>query len=109
MISTEDEISIDLKDHGGPVYAGRTKGEKVREKYKLDNADVTNVKVKITIPENTYTINSSFFLGLLGESIRKAESKDAFLNKFCFVGPEIFNSKINDYISRALHEKKPLL
>ena len=109
MASTQDVLIINLEEHGGPVYAGRPKGEKVRGKYKLNYADENLIMVKIIIPEKTYTINSSFFLGLLGQSVRHAGSKVAFLEKFTFNTPDRFQSKINDYIGRALHEKKSLI
>lgn len=109
MTSNQDELIIDLSNHGGPVYAGRPKGDKVREKYNLQEADQENRKVKIIIPEETYTINSSFFLGLLGNSIRYSGSKEKFLDRYTFLTPDIFKPKIHDYITRALHEKKPLI
>ena len=109
MALKPNEIVINLGIHGGPVYAGRPKGEKVRNKYNLTDADNHDTTVKIIIPDETYTVNSSFFLGLLGESVRHAGSKEAFLEKFTFTTPDIFLSKINDYIARALHEKKPLV
>jgi len=108
MASIKNVLIINLEDHGGPVYAGRPKGEKVRKKYDLDKLDFEQTNVKIIIPDDTYTINSSFFLGMLGQSIRNAGTKEIFLESFTFDSPELFDSKINDYIDRALHERKPL-
>jgi hypothetical protein len=107
--NNKELIIIDLSQHGGPVYAGRPKAEKLREKYRLDEIDSLTEQVRIKIPENTYTINSSFFLGLLGKSVRQAGSKEDFLRKFSFEAPDVFKNKINDYIIRALHEAKPLM
>lgn len=109
MAAKKDELIIDLDEHGGPVYAGRTKGENVRAAYSLDAIDKTDKTVTILIPPNTYTINSSFFLGLLGDSVRYAKSKERFFKKFIFKPSDMFSKKIDDYVTRALHEKQSLL
>lgn len=55
-----------------------------------------------------YNINSSFFLGLFGKSIRKAGSKEAFLLKFKFETNGKEYQVINRSIERALIFKSPL-
>lgn len=102
-------LTIDFSNLGGPVYIGRPKGKLGREKYNLDAIDKSDVAVKVIIPENTYTINSSYFLGLFGDSIRAAGSREAFLKKFIFQCPEIFRNEIEKSIARALFESDDLL
>ncbi|WP_143613280.1 hypothetical protein [Thiohalospira halophila] len=110
MSANELTVEIDLKNHGGPVFAGRERGKKVREAVKLEDIDRDeSKKVKVVIPDDTYSINSSFFLGLFGDSIRHAGSKDSFLRKFEFYAPGHFRPKIESYISRALFERRGLL
>lgn len=104
-----NELVIDLSKHGGPVYAGRPKGKGTRDKYDLDSADKQNISIKIIVPEKTYTINSSFFLGLLGASIRCAGTREGFYDKFKIEAPDRFLVKFDEYVSRALHEKQPIL
>lgn len=100
---------IDLSKHGGPVFIGRDKGELVREEYNLEEIDTSDRQVVVKIPKDTFSINSSFFLGLFGKSIRSAGTKEKFLQKFAFIDGEQFTKTINDSISRALFEKTPLV
>lgn len=109
MDNTEQTIVIDLSKHGGPVYIGRPKGLETRRMYNLDDADNSTVTIEVIVPKNTYTINSSFFLGLFGDSIRNSGSKDNFFKKFTFTSDKIFTSKFEDYIRRALYKNKPII
>lgn len=105
-----DEIEIDLARFGGPVYSGRHRGELVREKINLDKIDQDpSAVVIIQVPENTFSLNSSFFLGLLGKSIRAAGSRENFLKKFKFKSPPHINEDIESGIERALLDRKSLL
>ena len=103
------DITINFKNLGGPVYVGRPRGEKAREKLKLDEIDKSQKCVDVIVPDDTYSINSSFFLGLFGNSIRIAGSRDAFLKKYHFVCKEMFNDTIEKGIQRALQEKTPIM
>ncbi|WP_414432721.1 hypothetical protein [Alcanivorax sp. IL2] len=102
--------SINLADFGGPTYIGRDNGEAVRKKLGLDKMDKNNeVSFTIEIPEDTFNINSSFFLGLFGDSIRSCGSKSAFLSKFNFETHGREYSIINKSIDRALRERKGII
>jgi hypothetical protein len=104
------EIEIDLRKFGGPVYTGRDKGQSIREKNNLDKIDqdpLTNVI--ILVPENAFSLNSSFFLGLLGKSIRASGSREKFLAKFKFKNPPHIEEYIESGIERALLERTNLL
>ena len=108
--NTKNTITIDFSKLGGPVYIGRPKGKAAREKYKLDVVDRSNDLVKVIIPDNTFSINSSFFLGFFGNSIRHKKSKENFLAQFEFITKnKAVQDDINDFIGRALREKKPLI
>lgn len=103
-------VNIDFKKLGGPTYIGRDNGEAARREFNLDELENDDAleKVLVNIPPETYNINSSFFLGLFGKSIRKAGSKDEFLKSF------EFNTNGKNYpvimrsITRALVSKKEL-
>lgn len=107
MTSLENgnDVVIDFAKLGGPVYLGRERGQKIREQFALDRIDKIDQKVVVNIPANTYSINSSFFLGLFGRSIRNAGSREEFLQKFTFDAPRLFSEVIESCIARALHEK----
>jgi len=109
MSQNHDSVTINFSDFGGPVYIGRPKGEKARARFQLDLLDETDQTVFIKIPEGTYSINSSFFLGFFGKSIRSAGSRESFLKKYQFSAPESLNEAIESFITRALHEKKPMI
>lgn len=104
------KIEIDLKKFGGPVYSGRPKGESVRSKNNLDKIDQDpETHVIILVPEDAFSLNSSFFLGLLGKSIRSAGSREKFLAKFEFKNPPHIEEDIESGIERALLERTDLL
>lgn len=102
--------TIDFANLGGPLYSGRPRGELAREKLQLDLLDTDNdVVVDVIIPEQTYSVTSSFFLGMFGKSVRVAGSRDAFRQKYRFNTSEHMNEKFDDFIDRAVREKGPLI
>ena len=100
---------IDFSNLGGPVYSGRDKGDLTRKKLNIDQLDTSDIMVKVVIPENTYSITSSFFLGLFGKSIRISGSKENFYNKYHFDMPDRFKLTFDQYTERVLREKTALL
>ncbi|AIV06834.1 hypothetical protein [Vibrio harveyi] len=103
-------VNIDFKNLGGPTYIGRDKGEAARESFNLDELESSGSleKVIVNIPPETYNINSSFFLGLFGASIRRAGSKDRFLAVFKFETHGKNYQVIKRSIERALIAKTGL-
>ena len=93
---------IDFNKFEGPVYAGRERAERLREVLAMDRIDASNESVSVVIPDQTYSVTSSFFLGLFAPSIIKAGSKVAFLNKFRFNAPDYVMEDFDAYITRAL-------
>lgn len=105
-----NKVEIDLENFGGPVYSGRPRGESIREKNNLDKIDQDlSTIVIIRVPDNAFSLNSSFFLGLLGKSIRAAGSREKFLAKFKFEYPPHIEEYIESGIERALLERTNLL
>lgn len=109
MSSEEKIITIDFSKLGGPVYVGREKGARVRERFDLDRVDDEPTKVKVIIPAETFSLNSSFFLGLFGKSVKAAGDAQIFFEKYLFDIPEHLRESIERSVSRALFEKKSLL
>ncbi|AWH48097.1 hypothetical protein C1925_02425 [Stenotrophomonas sp. SAU14A_NAIMI4_5] len=70
--------------------------------------DKSQAPVQIKIPEDTYSLNSSFFLGLFGPSVVNFRSRDAFLKKYVFEAPAVILEEIEKGIDRALAEVRPL-
>ena len=100
---------IDLNRMGGPLFSGREKGRLNREKYHLDDIDASEKFVEVIIPDNTYSITSSFFMGLFGKSIRDIGDRNEFFQKYRFKMPDKFRNKVEIYIDRALREKNSVI
>jgi hypothetical protein len=100
-----NEKLIDFTKIEGPVYTGRDRGERLRGRLGLDAFDSSEVVVRVVVPEATYSISSSFFLGLFGPSIVKFGSKDLFLQKYKFETSAFLLGVIEKHIARALQER----
>lgn len=97
--------TIDFRLIEGPVYTGRDRGERLRYELHLDQLDVADDVVEVRIPDTTYTISSSFFLGLFGPSVVKAGSKEAFYRRYHFESPPFLRDVMDSYVSRALQTR----
>lgn len=101
MIATSTEV-IDFEKIEGPVYTGRGRGEHLRSDLHLDEIDKNGTKVIVKFPDGTYTITSSFFLGLFGPSVVSYGSKEAFYSNYQFKTPAFLKDVIDSYVARAL-------
>ena len=95
--------TIDFNKISGLVFSGRERGAAMREKFSLDELDRQNGQVLIIISDDVFTISSSFFLAMFGDSIRYAKNREIFLNKYIFKIPDRFFPTIERSISRALN------
>ena len=66
------------------VISGRNLGKEQRKKLKIDKLVKQYKVIEIIIPENIYSISSSFFLGMFGDIVRSCKTKESFLEKFKF-------------------------
>jgi len=98
--------TIDFSAYEGPVYTGRDRGVSLRRELHLDEVDnQEDGVVEVKIPQRTYTISSSFFLGLFGPSVVHAGSKDAFYRRFHFDSPDFLKEAVDNYVARALQSR----
>lgn len=100
-----NQATIDFSHIEGPVYTGRARGEQLRQILQIDKLDTTESTIEVVIPESTYSISSSFFLGLFGPSIIKSGSKEAFFNHYHFLTSDFLKSIIDAHALRALQDK----
>jgi hypothetical protein len=91
---------------GGPVFTGRDRGEDTRKRLKLDDFGAGD-SVNVVIPEDVYTVTSSYFLGLFGPSIRDL-GLETFQKIFKFTAPAFLNDHIEEWSLRAVRERKDL-
>src|SRR5437899_1189870 len=100
---------IDLgayRTEGTLVFAGRDRGKLVRSKAALEEADRDADPVEIRVPDDIFSITSSFFLGMFGPSIQKLGA-DAFTTHYLFVGKDI-SPIVKDGVREALRTGSPL-
>jgi hypothetical protein len=102
-------MDINLGNFGGPVFVGRANGAAVRARLDLDTLDKRGIPVVITVPESTYSVNSSFFLGMFGPSIGYFGSRDAFLRHYPIQAPAHVRNSLEELIERTLASRGPLL
>lgn len=99
-------MKIELSDEIA-VYTGRARGSADRKRFNLGAIDKQTESVEIIVPESTYTMTSSYFLAVFGDSIRIL-GRERFLQIYRIKAPPHVSRKIEDWISRALREKKGL-
>ena len=85
------------------VLSGRERGVECRRKFEITRLDKSAERVIISVPRDIYSLNTSFFLGLFGESVR-ALGKDGFREKYQFDCDDIHWETIADGIERAVKE-----
>jgi len=100
---------IDLaayRTQGTLVFAGRDRGRLVRAKAALEEADREPAPVEIRIPDDIFSITSSFFLGMFGPSIQRLGAEN-FAKHYLFVGKDI-SPIVRDGVREALRTGSPL-
>lgn len=70
-------------DSTNTSFAGRNEGQKVREELSLNQKDYDEYRYEIVMPEDTTSFESSFYLGLLFDSVKKL-GWDKFAQKYWF-------------------------
>lgn len=115
ITKTVQAASVDLNrylppSHLTPLYeslTGRSQGSALRDILNLDRVDSSPLHLmEIEIPERIVSITTSFFLGCFGKSVRKAGTRDRFLEKYLFSPNDLeLWTDINEGIRRALLEK----
>jgi len=82
-----DKQKVELlkyRGHGSTVFTGRPEGKLARADLDLDTKDSDGIIYVVVIPKNTTSFNSSFFLGLFFDSIKKLGSIEKFYKKYTF-------------------------
>jgi hypothetical protein len=110
-MSTEAKI-VDLgsarTDSHARVFAGRARGTFCRQKFKIEALDEVEEQVTIVIPADVISLNISFFLSFLGESVRKL-GKDDFKEHYKFECDPILVPLIDQGIDQALKRSNALV
>jgi hypothetical protein len=93
----------DTRENGQPskLYLGTEAGLAARKKLKLNRLDRREGVVTFQFPMDIWSINTSFFLGAFGDSVRKL-GKEKFKEKYHFVVPRDIQDDIDWNIDQAL-------
>ena len=101
---------IDIRMHnnktdGSRVYSGRPTGEEVRKRIELDNKDFDDKTYCFLFPTDTLSINSSYFGGMLEESVIRL-GRDRFCEKyiFCYDTREELKQSLKDNIEEGISD-----
>jgi hypothetical protein len=97
---------IDLSVLNSPLLVGREVGAQCRSKFGLEVEDVIFYPVEVHIPDSTYSMSSSFFLGMFGRSIHTAGSAETFFEKYQFKANHLLRRVIEACVRRALLERQ---
>lgn len=104
---TTEPIRIDLNDartsRESRVLSGRERGIECRRRFQISKLDNSSDHVIVSIPRDIYSVNTSFFLGLFGDSVRDL-GRNGFSEKYEFDCDNIHRETITDGIERALKE-----
>lgn len=90
------------------MYVGRASGSQARQRLKIDALDAEKEPVRVLIPDLTYAVNSSFFLGMFGPSLTRFDSREAFFSHYDFQAPEHVLKTLTLVIDRALASRGKL-
>lgn len=105
-IDLEKYRSIDKQtNYKSKVFTGRDRGIDVRDESKIDALEVDNEKIVVSIPEDIYSINPSFFEELFKNVVKKL-GKEGFLAKFELQsnGDYDFQDELMEAIDRILND-----
>lgn len=97
---------INLNRLNKELFVGFDFGQNARKYFNLDSLDNQLNLIDIIIPEETYSISSSFVRGFLEESILKFDNKEQFYKKFNFKCKREFFLVIDCIVHRTFILKK---
>ncbi len=103
-----EKMIIDLSQLEGPIYSGRDRGRSAREQFGLDELNLEEADVTVVVPQDTYSVTSSFFLGMFGPLLIEAGSTEAFLKHIHFDADDELGQQIGEYATRAFENKSLL-
>lgn len=86
------------------VISGRDCGEEFRRRFQLDSLDVSTDEAVVSIPSAVVSINTSFFLGLFGPSVRRL-GPEGFMSKYKFHCDDVHMATVREGVIRATKEQ----
>lgn len=103
MKTSRNNPVINFEKLGGRVYVGRPGGVQARKYFKIEEHEHdSNFPIEVRFPDNARTLTSSFFLGMFGNSVRVAGSREDFLKRFKFRANSQILAEVDAGIVEAL-------
>lgn len=112
-MKTDNQIELTKAHRGGTkstTFAGRPEGRKVRANLDLDKKDKEPNNYQVVIPNDTTSMNPSFYLGLFFESIELL-GIERFQQKYAFnlstMEPrlkEVVEDNLKECLRKAINE-----
>lgn len=102
-------VRIDLNSYRDPksrIFSGRVRGEQVRLAARLPELDTSDTEIEVHVPEDAFSVTSSFFLGMFRDSINLL-GEEPFRRRFRFTGKNI-QRVVDESIKEALKRSSPL-
>ena len=98
-------VPVDLTKLSCKVFIGRPNGRAAREYFKIDRLDPETAMIIFKVPENTISVNSSFFLGLFAQDILKIRDYDKFFEYVDISNlPPRFQNQLKSAVKRTLSQ-----
>lgn len=94
-----------FRSDGSKIFSGRDRGCSARKELQLDCLDKENEPILVSVPKDTWAINSSFFGGLFEASVIALKEK-AFKEKYIFMfddGSEL-SDELKDNIDEGVYD-----
>lgn len=98
------ELTVTHRGGGNSTtFSGRPEGKAVRDLIHVDRMDDDDDTYVVIVPEDTTSFNTSFFLGLFYDSIKKLGSIEAFKKKYiltfeCIPDVEVRECLLDDIV-----------
>jgi hypothetical protein len=83
------------------VFSGQPRGKDARRHFQLDKLEQEADVIAVTIPQETYSISTSFLLGLFEPTIMKL-GKEKFFEKYSFPWPRLLLDSVDETVDRVL-------
>lgn len=89
------------------VLAGRENGKRMRISLGINEEDLKGDPVQVIVAKDMFSLTSSYFLGLFGNSVRKL-GEEGFRKKYVFECADTIRKNIEYGISDALKQSNVL-
>jgi hypothetical protein len=88
--------------------SGHERGLAARKKFDLDAIDARGESVVVVVPEEVYSMASSFFQGMFSASVLASGDRETFLSHYLFDAPTVVLRQIERGIEASLMKRRSI-